>query len=138
MDQPQSPTTKPTLAEVLAMDDPTNETVWLSLDEIDISVEADIATTNLLRHLTDFERGSALEAVAMQDVLTNPDLFIALNMPAREFINWFRREDWHDFQLTITTGNDEWAWAVLDRARAMCADMGKLDLQVPLRVPAKI
>jgi hypothetical protein len=135
MNQSHSPTKKPTLTEVLALDDPEHATLRLDLDDLDLTLDERIETTNLWLHLTGFERGSALEVLAMQDVLMNSDLFIMLNMPACESVNWLLETVWWDFQVTLTLDSEEWCWAVLDRACAICADMGELALQMPLRAP---
>lgn len=93
------------------------------------------ATSNLWVYLTGVEVGTRLEVIAGNEVLGDGELTVRLNMPARAFVDWFRREDWGCFALSEETDSDVWAWTALERARAMCAAMGTLVLQVPLRLP---
>ena len=92
------------------------------------------ATARQWVHLTGAATNTRREAIAGSEALEDGELFLRLNMPARMFVDWFRREDWEHFALSDATGGDAWAWAVMERARAMCAAMGPLALQVPLRL----
>lgn len=62
-------------------------------------------------------------AEARDEALSDGELFICLNKPVGEFIDWFRVQDWSFF------GRDhdseyQWAWRVLDRARALRTALG--------------
>jgi hypothetical protein len=70
------------------------------------------------------------------EVLTDGALIVALNLPAVEFLHWFRAEQWDTFDSTERTGSEVWAWGVLRRACAACETLGKLALQQPLRPPS--
>lgn len=96
------------------------------------------ATARLWVCLTAVQAGTPLEAIAGNEALQDSELFLMLNTPARMFVDWFRREDWEYFALTDATGSDAWACSALERARAMCAAMGPLALQVPLRLPRRV
>lgn len=70
-----------------------------------------------------------LQAVAMarDEALKDGALFVALNMPAVEFLTWFRRTDWAMFGRTDdgpARAVDAWAWSVVDRARAVVLHLG--------------
>lgn len=43
----------------------------------------------------------------MNEVLTDAELFVAPNRPATEFVEWFRVQDWLEFEQPKATGNDE-------------------------------
>lgn len=88
-------------------------------------------------YLTGCEAGSRFEAIAGTEVLGDGALFVMLNSPATVFVDWFRCSEWELFALGDETGNIEWGWEVLTRARAMCATMGVLATQEPLRIPAE-
>ena len=127
----------PTLGEALSWDDAAGlvSACALGARDFDFSESERFSTRDLWLHLTGFEPGSALASVAIDEVWQNMDLFIMLNSPAREFVNWFRRDDWELYNLTEETGNDEWACRVLERARMMCNTLGTLSLQLPLKAP---
>ena len=128
--------TKLTLADaVMLACDCTDE---LSALQFTTSAEERKVTACLWVHLTAVATGTPLEAIAGNEALQDSELFLMLNAPARVFVDWFRREDWEHFALTDATGGDAWACAALERARAMCAAMGPLALQVPLRLPAGV
>lgn len=126
---------KITLAEALSWDDAAEVACGLRKCDFDFSDSERISTRDLWLHLTGVEPGSELASVATDEVWTNSDLFILLNSPAREFVNWFRRDDWDLYNLTEETGDDAWACCVLERARAMSNALGALSLQIPLKAP---
>jgi hypothetical protein len=139
MNQSQ-PTTKTTLSEALNWDDSTFEveTEFANASDFDFTAAECSSSSRLWLHLAEIAPGSPLAATATRELLNNPDLFIKLNGPAREFVNWFRREAWDHFDLSEATGSEAWAFNVLNSARAMCAAMGPLALQVPMRLPAGV
>jgi hypothetical protein len=126
------PKSKRTLAEagMQALGDTTD----LSALEFPTTAEERKATSSLWVHLTGSATDTGLEAISGGGAQTDGEFFLMLNEPAREFVNWFRREDWEHFALTDATGGDAWACTALERARAMCAAMGPLALQAPLRL----
>jgi hypothetical protein len=69
---------------------------------------------------------------ARSEVLADGGLFVALNLPAAEFAEWFRREDWSCFDETERSGSDAWAWELLWRARAAYEQMGMFATQQPV------
>lgn len=71
---------------------------------------------------------------ARQEVLPDGGLFVVLNRPASEFLEWFRRSDWEPFDRSQDDGTG-WAWTVLDRARAEVAALGPMATQLPLLAP---
>lgn len=139
--------TKSTLADALNWDDAEFKLFTDGGDarDFDFSFEECAATSSLWLYLTGIEPGSALAAVAIDELLESPDIFIKLNSPAMVFIEWFRRDDWHSSSLcyeglTDTVcmwgiGSVEWALNVLIRAGSMRLEMGKLADHDPLRVP---
>lgn len=70
------------------------------------------------------------------EALTDGPLLIALSLPAAEFRDWFRQQEWNCFDATERTGGEAWAWGVLDRARAAADAMGHLAGQCPLSPPS--
>lgn len=125
--------TKLTLADaVMLACDCTDE---LSAIQFTTSADERKATARLWVHLTAVATGTPLEAIAGNEALEDTELLLMLNTPARMFVDWFRREDWEHFALTDATGDDAWACAALERARAMCSAMGPLASQVPMRLP---
>lgn len=124
--------TKLTLADAVMLDPAQLE--GLPARELDLSADERKATSRLWVHLTGAATDTRLEAIAGIEALEDGELFVMLNAPARTFVGWFRREDWEHFALSDATGGDAWAWAVMERARAMCAAMGPLASQVPLRL----
>lgn len=72
---------------------------------------------------------------ARREVLGDAGIFIAVNLPAREFFEWFRRADWEHFDAAQDDDSDAWAWTVLTRAGAAVVDMGAMSLQCPVAVP---
>lgn len=72
---------------------------------------------------------SAPVRVAVGEVLNDAELFPALNMPAAEFVEWVRVQDWSGFLQYEATGSDAWAFTVLLNARAACVDLGLLARQ---------
>ena len=57
---------------------------------------------------------------------------VALNLPAAEFVAWFRAAPWADFDSTARTGSEAWAMAALQRAWFACDAMGVLASQCAL------
>jgi hypothetical protein len=148
MNQSHNPTTKTTLAEALSMSSDEREIVTegANVNAFGFSAAEQARTIGLFLYLARIPKGSPLEAVAIRDVLENPDLFVMLNAPAREFVGWWRREDWSLFNLSNMVSMDthiapawvaeEWARNVLVSALAMCAEMGWLGAQMPLKQPS--
>lgn len=139
MNQSQTPT-KTTLSEALTWDDSTFEVETEPANASDFAFTAAecSSSSRLWLHRAEIAPGTPLAATATRELLKNPDLFIKLNGPAREFANWFRREAWDHFDLSEATGSEAWAFKVLERAGTMCAAMGLLALQVPLRLPKEV
>lgn len=77
----------------------------------------------------------ATQGRARREVLGDAGLFIAVNLPAREFFEWFRRADWEHFDAAQGDDSDAWAWTVMTRARAAVVGMGAMSLQCPIRAP---
>ena len=125
---------KLTLAEALMLDPAQLE--GLRGCDLELSADERKATPRLWVHLTGVAIGTRLEAIAGIEALDDGELFVMLNTPARTFVDWLRREDWEDFAVTDATGGDAWAWAALERGRAMCAAMGPLASQLAMRLPA--
>ena len=73
-----------------------------------------------------------LAKVAACEMLSDAELFIALNMPAAEFVEWFRVQSWKDFEQYEATGDDEWAFTVLMNAKAARDEMGAMATQQPI------
>ena len=79
------------------------------------------------------EDGPAYEA-ARDEALSDGDIFVAVNLPPREFFNWWRRMEWDDFTRTEEQ-RDAWCWAVLARARGLAEGLGPaLACQVSMAV----
>jgi len=77
----------------------------------------------------------SLAAAAGNEVLTDGPLLVALSLPAAEFLSWWRCQAWAEFDSTARTGSEAWAWGVMDKARAACAVLGALAVQLPIRAP---
>ena len=73
-----------------------------------------------------------LAKVAACEMLSDAELFIALNLPAAEFVGWFRVQSWKDFEQYEATGDDEWAFTVLMNAKAARDEMGAMATQQPI------
>lgn len=59
--------------------------------------------------------GPAYEA-AWDEALSDGDIFVAVNLPPREFLGWWRRTDWELFPRSDDHG-EGWAWVLMDRVR---------------------
>ena len=78
--------------------------------------------------------GDADEQAVRHECSADAGLLVALNLPAAEFVHYWRQAEWHHFCAAQEQGDsDAWAWALLDRARAGAASLGWLAAQVPLR-----
>lgn len=128
--------TRLTLAEAVALD-PIEVDGELFMFNLDLTNEERKRTSRLWLYLTGCEAGSRFEAIAGIEVLKDAGLLVMLNMPAAVFVDWFRTVEWDLFDLSDETGSVEWGWGVLNRARAICATMGVLATQEPLRIPAE-
>lgn len=64
-----------------------------------------------------------------REVLTDGGLIVALNLPAAEFVRWFRGEAWEAFESTDRTGSEAWAIGVMQRAWGACEALGPLAVQ---------
>ncbi len=93
------------------------------------------ATASLWMYLTGVKQDCELAEIVRNEALSDKELVIMLNTPARIFVDWFRREDWEFFELGEATDSDAWAHTVLERARALCNELRPLDLQVAMRLP---
>ena len=123
-----------TLAQAALLDP--DDLSELTAEHLDISREARIATAELWVHLCGVD-SVELRNAAMNEAMNDGELLVRLNMPAVEFVDWFRRTDWEFFELYEAIGDsDAWAWGVLDRARAISAGMGDMARQCALRLPA--
>ena len=104
---------------------------------------ADLSLTNADRSRTvavwhwlcDVHPTAKAAALVGNEVLTDGELIVALNLPAAEFMRWFRCEQWDTFDSTERTGSEAWAWGVLQRAREACDALGELALQQSLAPP---
>lgn len=67
-----------------------------------------------------------------REVLTDGGLIVALNLPATEFLRWFRAAHWIGFDSTERTGSEAWAMGVMQRALAACEDLGQMAKQVSM------
>jgi hypothetical protein len=80
---------------------------------------------------------SRVEA-ARREVSQDGELFLMLNLPAAELLDWFRREDWALFDCAELFEGEQWAWAIIDRVRGFIGGVGcYLAGQVPARPPGR-
>lgn len=108
----------------------------LTMDELVISRATRVEAANLWVYLCGVETAQ-LRNAAMNEAMNDGELLVRLNMPAAEFVDWFRRTDWDLFELYEATGDsDAWAWVVLDRARAISTGMGDMAQQCAMRLPS--
>jgi hypothetical protein len=104
---------------------------WLIIDAA--ALEATVERWVWLRGRS---AGDADAMAVRHECSADAGLLIALNLPAAEFCHWWRRHDgWHHFcALPEQEAGDEWAWSLLDRARAGADSLaGWLRAQVPIR-----
>ena len=64
-----------------------------------------------------------------REVLTDGGLMVALNLPAPEFLRWFRAAHWTEFDSTLRVGSEAWAMGVMRRAWGACEALGVLAVQ---------
>lgn len=85
--------------------------------------------------LLGLDPASEQAASARHEATSDAELFLALNLPAAEFVTWFRLDEWWNFDAAQGQEEDAdaWAWALLDRARAAVRSMGSMARQLPLR-----
>jgi hypothetical protein len=69
--------------------------------------------------------GPAYEA-ARAEALSDGDIFVAVNLPPREFLEWWRRQDWELFPRSDNHG-EGWAWLALDRVRSFIDSLGLVE-----------
>lgn len=115
-----------------------DELECISVSDLILTDKERKSTSDLWVYLTGVEVGTRLEVIVSNEVRGDGELTVMLNMPARAFRDWLRRADWGCFALSEETDSDVWAWAALERARAMCAAMGTLASQLRLRLPAGV
>ena len=54
------------------------------------------------------------------DVREDGELFVMLNMPARKFYEWFKRDDWSIYETSLVLRDDvNWPFDVLERVKAL-------------------
>ena len=98
---------------------------WNELGSADLTLtdaERD-RVCRLWLHLRGIEDPASPEGVlAWREVRNDSPLILALSAPGSGFLNWFRVQTWEDFNASDETGSVEWAWGVLDRARALIKD----------------
>lgn len=123
-----------TLTEALLMDpDHWDEMCreWLIIDAA--TLEATVQRWVWLRGRS-AGAGDADEQAVRHECSADAGLLVALNLPAAEFVHYWRQAEWHHFcAAQEQEDSDVWAWGVLDRARAGAAYLGCWAGQVPLR-----
>ena len=83
-----------------------------------------LLTSSWLREL-DLNSDPALDRAAGHDVREDGKLFVMLNMPARQFYQWFKRDDWSIYETSEVLGEDvSWALGVLDRVKSLIETEG--------------
>lgn len=102
----------------------------VDFDDLDFTPDKARATVEAWVWLLGADSANAREA-ARDEVLSDAPLFVALNLPAAEFLVWWRRVEWGHFPRSDTEG-EGWAWAVLDRARQRAAALGPMAGQVSM------
>ena len=73
--------------------------------------------------------GADFAQVAAREVLGDAEPLIALNLPAAEFVEWFKFQSWKDFEQYEATGDDEWAFTSLMNAKAARYKLGAMASQ---------
>ena len=103
---------------------------WANHPKLGFMTLADIATDEAtiqatvdkflwLREL-DLNSDPALLRAAEHDVREDGELFVMLNMPASQFYQWFKRDDWSIYETSEILGeNVSWALDVLDRMKVL-------------------
>ena len=76
--------------------------------------------------------GSADARRVRHEVLSDGGLIVALNLPAPEFLRWFRAVQWIEFDSTERTGSEAGAMGVMQRAWAACEALGVMAVQCPI------
>lgn len=116
-----------TLAQATALD----AALWdgFSREELILTEDERDRTASVWLRLRGVEPGSDDASSLRQEVLTDGGLIVALNVPAAEFLGWFRRCDWACFDETERSGSEAWVWALMQRASAACEAMGPLATQ---------
>ena len=101
------------------------------MSQLVIDKATEVDTVSVWLSLLDLSRSgdSTLALVAMKEVLTDAELFVALNMPASEFVEWFKKQTWQDFEQYEAAGNDAWAFTVLMNAKPARDKLGLLASQ---------
>ena len=102
----------------------------IDFDMVTFTPEQARATVAAWVLLLGADNASAAEA-ARDEVLSDAPLFVALNRPAAEFVTWWRGLEWEFFPRSDNEG-DTWAWAVLDRARQVAAELGLTASQISM------
>ena len=104
----------------------------LSVADLDLSdADRDRAARAWL-WLCGVPEGSAQALRARREVLTDGGLIVALNLPAPEFLRWFRAAHWTEFDSTERTGSEAWSMGVMQRAWAACEALGVMAVQCPI------
>lgn len=79
---------------------------------------------------------TATEAVSLRrEVEGDPELIVALSLPAAEFVRWLRCAEWEHFDSTERTGGEAWAFGALQRAWGACCALGAMATQCSIGAP---
>lgn len=104
----------------------------LSMSELSLTDDEREMTARVWCWLLCVDADSPEGKSARDEALSDAGIVVAFNLPAAEFLAWFRREDSQCFDSTARTGSDAWAWRLMRRARGTCEAMGSLAAQQSL------
>lgn len=126
-------TKKSTLAQALALALSDEDLDMLCVGDLDLTSAQVTGACAVWGALLGIDADDA-EGMAgvRREVLPDAPLLVVLNGPASDFVRWFRRASWGDFERTEVEGGEEWGWRVLSAARACCDRLGALAGQVPM------
>ena len=123
------------LVEATALDPEDRE--FMAMSDLTFDLKTRESTALAWMWLRGLDEGSDPEVVqgVRHEVLSDAGLFVALNLPAHEFLNWFRLEDWSCFEPGVLSTDQAWAWNLLGRAIPATFAMGAMGVQCALRRP---